>query len=108
MVAVAADPAGTGRRWWAPIGLGAAVCVACCLAPILIAAGVIGGGALLVGLSWLEPLGFILLGVGVAGLIWSRTRRRGDTCGAGSDAEVGCESAGCGCATATTSAGSAP
>ncbi|WP_157978395.1 MULTISPECIES: hypothetical protein [Nocardia] len=102
-----ADRTGTGRRWWAaPIGLGAALCVACCIAPILIAAGVLGGGALLVGLSWLEPLGFLLLGVGLVGLIWSGTRTGRSTCCGGDDnATTGCGSAGCGC---TASVDSSP
>ncbi|MBF6222812.1 hypothetical protein IU479_32520 [Nocardia abscessus] len=45
------------------------LCLTCCLPPVLIAAGLLGGGVVLVGLSWLEPLGFALLGLGVAGLI---------------------------------------
>ncbi|MGN2642228.1 hypothetical protein ACTD5D_39895 [Nocardia takedensis] len=110
---MAADNTGTGRGWWAPIGLGAALCLACCAAPILVAAGTIGGGALLVGLSWLEPLGFVLLAAGVTGLIWSRTRRA-DACGSADrdtdDAAAGCGAIGCGCATtaSATSAGSGP
>ncbi|MBH0780625.1 hypothetical protein [Nocardia bovistercoris] len=92
-----------GRRWFAPIGLGAALCVACCLAPILIAAGVIGGGALLVGLSWLEPLGFALIGLGIVGLLWSRARARRIGCDSGSsDRDAGCSNTGCGCADTAT------
>ncbi|WP_431966070.1 hypothetical protein [Nocardia sp. bgisy134] len=91
------------RRWWAPIGLGAALCVACCLAPILLAAGIIGSGTILVSLSWLEPLGFVLLAIGVAGLIWSRTRARRTGCATTDNAtDGGCASAGCGCTTAAT------
>ena len=56
----------TARRWLASIGAGALLCVGCCLAPLLIAAGVLGSGTLLVDMSWLEPVGFALIGVGVA------------------------------------------
>ncbi|MBF6469868.1 hypothetical protein IU427_32600 [Nocardia beijingensis] len=28
---MAADPGTVPRRWWAPIGLGAAICLGCCL-----------------------------------------------------------------------------
>ncbi|WP_109526490.1 MULTISPECIES: hypothetical protein [Nocardia] len=70
---MAAEPAETSRRCWAPIGLGAALCGVCCLAPPFVAAGILGSGTLLVKLSWLEPLGFVLLALGVAGLIRSRT-----------------------------------
>lgn len=87
------------RRWWAPIGAGALLFVACCVAPLLIVAGVVGGGALLVGLSWLPPLGFALIGIGVAGLLWSRLRAdRAGCCGAAS-----CASSGCGCTTTAAS-----
>ncbi len=55
-----------------PIGLGAALCAVCCSAPILTAAGMLGGGAVPTGTGWLEPLGFVLVGGGVAGLKRSR------------------------------------
>lgn len=94
------------RRWWAPIGAGALLCIGCCLAPILIAAGILGGGTVLVTLSWLEPLGFALIGIGVVGLIWSRTRARRSGCGAAdaddSTAGSACAGSGCGCATTAT------
>ncbi|WP_181720232.1 hypothetical protein [Nocardia gipuzkoensis] len=32
-------PTTTSPRWWAPIGLGAAICLGCCLAPLLTAVG---------------------------------------------------------------------
>lgn len=54
------------RRWWAPIGAGALLCLGCCLAPLLITAGVFAGSPVLVGLSWPEPLGFSLIGLGAA------------------------------------------
>ncbi|MDV8128540.1 hypothetical protein R4P71_28690 [Rhodococcus sp. IEGM 1304] len=91
-----------GRRWWTSIGAGALLCVGCCLAPLLIAAGILGSGTLLVSLSWLEPLGFALIGLGAAGLAWSRIRARGKGCGAdsaGGDGS-GCASTSCGCTTA--------
>jgi uncharacterized RDD family membrane protein YckC len=99
---VAAEPA-KGRRWWAPIGAGALLCLGCCLVPLLIAAGVLGTGSLLAGLSRLEPLGFALIGIGAAGLIWSRARARRTGCGHnGRDDTAGsCASTGCGCASTT-------
>lgn len=98
---MAAERTTGSRRWWAPIGLGALICVGCCLAPILIAAGVLGGGITLLSLSWLEPLGFILLAAGVAGLIWSRSRARGTGCASGAASTAACTGSGCGCATIT-------
>lgn len=89
------------RRWWASIGAGAVLCVGCCLAPLLIAAGVLGGGTLLVGLSWLEPLGFALIGLGVAGLVWTRWRARNRGCADGcssGDNQGNAGAAVCGCA----------
>ncbi|MFD3746608.1 hypothetical protein [Nocardia sp. NPDC058633] len=104
-MAVAVEDTKT-RRWWAPIGAGALLCVGCCLAPILIAAGVLGGGTVLVSLSWLEPLGFALIGIGVVGLIRSRTKARRSRCrstGTGDSATGSrCASTGCGCATTVT------
>lgn len=103
---MAAETNTEARRWWASIGTGALLCIGCCSASILIAAGIFGGGTVLVSLSWLEPLGFALIGIGVAGLIWSRIRARRSGCGA---AEVGdgtagspCASSGCGCASTVT------
>ncbi|MEV0338485.1 hypothetical protein AB0H49_05620 [Nocardia sp. NPDC050713] len=84
------------RRWWAPIGAGALLCLGCCVVPLLIAAGVVGSGTLLVSLSWLQPLGFALIGMGVAGLLWSRLRSRRTGCGRTGDARSGC-----GCTTTT-------
>ncbi|MFF2087257.1 hypothetical protein ACFVVM_26085 [Nocardia sp. NPDC058176] len=85
------------RRWLASIGAGGLLCLGCCLAPILIAAGVLGSGTVLVTVSWLEPLGFALIGIGVVGLIWSRTRVRRTGCATDSDRSP-CAGAGCGCA----------
>lgn len=89
------------RRWWASIGAGTLLCVGCCLAPILLAAGVLGGGTILVSLSWLEPLGFALIGVGVAGLIWSRTRSRRSSCGTSNNSGASCTGSTCGCGPAS-------
>ncbi|MGV9613791.1 hypothetical protein [Nocardia xishanensis] len=94
---MAAEPGTGSRRWLAPIGLGALICVGCCLAPILIATGVLGGGISLLSVSWLEPLGFVLLGAGVAGLIWSGVRHR-TGCASETDSTAGCAGSGCGCA----------
>ncbi|MGW5312880.1 hypothetical protein ACWEVD_01395 [Nocardia thailandica] len=96
----------TNRRWWATLGTGAAVCLGCCLVPPLIAAGILGSGSVLVSLSWLEPLGFTLLGLGAAGLVWTRLRTRRNGCGTdGSAVGSSCASTGCGCAS-TPAAGS--
>ncbi|MGY1898673.1 hypothetical protein [Nocardia gipuzkoensis] len=95
---MAAEPAGS-RRWWAPIGLGAAICLGCCLAPILIAAGVLGGGITLLSRSWLEPLGFALLAAGLAGLLWSRTHAPRTGCTRRTDSTTTCTGSSCGCAT---------
>jgi hypothetical protein len=87
------------RRWWAPIGFGTLICVGCCLAPLLAAAGLASGGVALLSLSWLEPLGFALIIGGVAGLFWARARSRRSECGSNNgcgSAEDG-RSAGCGC-----------
>lgn len=89
------DPTAS-RRWWAPIGLGALICAGCCLAPVLIAAGIFGGGVTLLGLSSPEPLGFALLADGAAGLIWSRTRARRTGC-TSTDSATTCTGSGCGC-----------
>ncbi|WP_156371314.1 hypothetical protein [Nocardia arizonensis] len=95
---MAADTTETGRRWWVSIGLGAVLCVGCCLIPILAAAGIMGGGALLVSVSWLEPVGFGLLALGAAGLVWSRIRSRRRGCAATADGYAGgCGESGCGC-----------
>ncbi|WP_174188418.1 hypothetical protein [Nocardia barduliensis] len=100
---MAAESTTSSRRWWAPIGLGAAICLGCCLAPMLIAAGVLGGGITLLSLSWLEPLGFTLLAAGVAGLIWSHSRARRTGCTSDTDSVGACTTSGCGCATTVTS-----
>lgn len=92
----------TGRRWWAPIGAGAVLCLACCLAPALVAAGALGGGTLLVSLSWLEPLGVGLLVLGIAGLIWSRARARRSGCADADRTGSSCADSGCECAAATS------
>ncbi|MEU3011689.1 hypothetical protein [Nocardia asteroides] len=89
------------RRWQAPMAVGTLLCLGCCLAPILIAAGVLGGGTFLVSLAWLEPLGFALIGLGVAGLIWSRIYApRGECVNIGDAATASCANSGCRCATA--------
>lgn len=96
---VAEATAGGLRSGWASL-----LCLGCCLAPILIAAGILGGGTLLVSLSWLESVGFALFAVGVVGLVWSRTRARRSGCagGTGDGETADCASSGCGCTTVTT------
>lgn len=45
------------KAWWASIGVGALACVGCCVVvPLLAAAGIAGGGMLLVGSRWLDVL----------------------------------------------------
>ncbi|WP_174189757.1 hypothetical protein [Nocardia barduliensis] len=97
------------RRWLASIGAGVVLCVGCCLAPLLIAAGILGSGTLLVSLSWLEPLGFALIGLGVVGLGWPRlrARRRGCANTSTDTADGSCASIGCGCSTAPAAAAEA-
>lgn len=91
------------RRWWASIGTGGLLCVGCCLAPLLITAGILGSGTLLISLSWLEPIGFALIGIGVAGLIWAQRRARRKRCSsAANSTSSSCAGSGCGCATAST------
>ncbi|MEU2175213.1 hypothetical protein ABZ552_13415 [Nocardia sp. NPDC019219] len=51
-------------------------------------------------LSWLQPLGFVLLAIGAAGLIWSGSR--GKKCTGGTDPASACVGSGCGCAAATS------
>lgn len=91
----------TPRRWLATIGVGAAICVGCCLVPLLAALGIAGGGVALLSVSWLEPLGFALIAAGVVGVVWSRVRasRRGcgTSGGCSGESETGVR---CGCATA--------
>jgi hypothetical protein len=79
------------RRWWAPTGLGALLCLGCCLAPVLIAAGVFGGGITLVSLSRPAQLGLALSAAGVIRLSWSRTRTRR------TETSTGCTASGCDC-----------
>ncbi|MEU2034481.1 hypothetical protein [Nocardia amamiensis] len=89
------------RRWWAPIGLGALLCVGCCSVPLLIAAGVLGGGITLVSLSWLEPLGIALVAAGMVGLLWTRARARRTGCTA-TGTSSGCAGSECRCTTVSS------
>ncbi|WP_067466453.1 hypothetical protein [Nocardia amamiensis] len=95
---MAAEDTGT-RRWLAPIGLGA-LCVGCCVVPLLIAAGVLGGGLALVSLSWLQPVGIALVAVGMVGLLWARARARRTGCTA-TGTSRDCAGSGCRCTTVT-------
>lgn len=94
------------RRWWASLGTGAAICLACCLAPLLAALGIAGGGVALLSLSWLEPLGFALVIAGISGLIGTRRRSRARGCGADCGSATSADDpaqatvTGCGCARA--------
>ncbi|NUR24531.1 MAG: hypothetical protein HOV83_01525 [Catenulispora sp.] len=73
--------------------LAAAACVACCALPALVAAGLLGGGALAVA-AWLPTVAVVLAvaAVAVFGLAWWRRSRAvrsrqgctGSVCGCGS------------------------
>lgn len=95
-----------------PITAGAALCLACCAAPLLLAAGLIGSGSVLVSTSWLEPLGIALLAGGIGGLFWARARSRRSGCGPGActspagtggAADTGESAQGCSCTPDTAS-----
>ena len=78
--------------WWraAPGWLAGATCVACCAAPMLVAAGVISGaGAAGVLLGWLPTVAIVLVVVAVVAFVLPvrAQRHRGRCAGA----------AGCGC-----------
>ncbi|MEU4711069.1 hypothetical protein AB0G00_32040 [Nocardia salmonicida] len=92
----------TTKPWWTSVGVGTLICVGCCAVPLLIAAGLVGGGSLLVAVSWLEPFGFALILLGGVGLVWTRARSRRTGCaGTGGCAPAGQSAAtGCGCAAA--------
>lgn len=99
-----ADP--TPRRTpKALASLAGLACVACCLLPVLIAAGVVGAGASAV-VGWLPAVALAL--AALAGATWWLSRRRGGaSCGCGGTASG---QGGCGCKPAadplqTTSAG---
>lgn len=82
------------RGWWASIRAGAVICIGCCLAPLLAAIGLAGGGLALLSVSWLEPLGFVLIGIGAVGLVWSRVRAAHRRAAA---SPGGCGRGSCGC-----------
>lgn len=89
-----------GRRWWASIGVGAAICIGCCLAPLLAAIGLAGGGLALLSISWLEPLGFALIVLGVGGVLWSRVRAARCARSSSGTSAGGCGDRSCGCSAA--------
>ncbi|SDP29259.1 mercuric ion transport protein [Actinopolyspora xinjiangensis] len=87
---VAERPARRGRTPGSLVGLAAVACLACCLLPTLIAAGLLGG-ALATGLVAGLPAVAAALGISAV-VIWrahrSRTRRCG--CDQPRDSAVGC------------------
>lgn len=90
---VAAANRRRGRWWGVLIGAGVLTCAGCCLVvPLLAAAGIAGSGVLLVGAGWLEPIGFALIGLGVAGFVVTRIRARRRQSGvcSSSHADIGC------------------
>ncbi|MFH5228189.1 MerC domain-containing protein [Antrihabitans spumae] len=89
----------TTKRWWTSTGLGALICIGCCLAPVLAAAGMAGSGVLLLSTAWLEPLGVALIVVGIAGLAWSRRRARNRGCGGSGQCSSDTTASGCTCST---------
>lgn len=72
-------------------GLGAIIYLGCCLTPLLIAAGPIGSGTLLVDFGRREPIGFALLSIGIAGPDLDRVPHPEKRCSPG-----GCGAADCG------------
>lgn len=84
------------KRWWATIAAGALACAGCFVfIPALAATGIAGSGALLVGASWFEPVGFALIVIGIVGLVlsWIQTRRRRRThvaCSSSTEREESC------------------
>ncbi|WP_395115813.1 hypothetical protein [Antrihabitans spumae] len=67
-----------------PVGLGAFACLACCALPILVGAGLLGGGLASIVAGWLEPVGIALLALRaplpLLGVL--RSRRHGSSCAA--------------------------
>jgi mercuric ion transport protein len=72
-------------------GMAGLACVACCLLPVLIAAGVVGTGASVV-VGWLPALA-IALAAAAAGVWWFGKRRPSCSCRASVAGDSGC---GCG------------
>jgi len=76
-----------GRLAW----LAAAACAACCALPALVAAGLLGGGALAVA-AWLPTVALVLAVAAVAVFGWTRWHRP-RAAGSGH----GCPGSSCGC-----------
>jgi mercuric ion transport protein len=78
-------------RWRTlPARIGIGACAACCAIPLLVSAGLIGGGVA-AGLGvWLPRVAVVLVAVGIVVLLVPARRRRG-SCGCASRA------ASCGC-----------
>jgi hypothetical protein len=93
-----ATPRGRGPK--ALFGLAGLACLACCLVPFLIAAGVLGGGAAFI-VGWLPAIA-VALAVLAAGLWWLQYRRahaRPCSCRTRS---TKAESSGCSCGSSRT------
>jgi hypothetical protein len=73
--------------------LAGAACVACCALPALVAAGLLGGGALAAA-AWLPKVAVVLAGAAIA--VFGRSRwKRSRAAGSGH----GCTGSSCGCGT---------
>jgi hypothetical protein len=75
-------------------GLAGIACVACCVLPVLIAAGLIGGSATLL-VGWLPAIA-IALAAAAAGWWWLQHRKAG-TCSCRSNTPAAVTAGGCGC-----------
>lgn len=97
------------KRWWTlPLGLGAVLCIGACAGPLLAAAGVAAACEwTLPGASWLEPIGFALVGISIIGIALAYRRAR--RCARSRDRAVVSEQGhGCGDSTSGRVEASAP
>lgn len=65
-------------------GIAGLACLACCLIPVLLTAGVIGGATWITLGRWMPTIALVLAAAG-AGLFWVTARRQRRTAGCGTD-----------------------
>lgn len=71
-------------------GLAGLACAACCLVPLLVAAGVLGGAGW-AALDHAMPIAAVALAASAGLMWWWNSRRKAHACGAGcSCSETGC------------------